>query len=63
MIIGVFAVVLAARLCSAVAATDAHELYENVVSADTADCLHKVSAPWSFQTCILVVALNTSVEA
>ncbi|CAM9875822.1 unnamed protein product [Scytosiphon promiscuus] len=40
----ILATLLAARLYSVIAAADAHELYENVVPADTADCLHKVAA-------------------
>ncbi|CAM9102408.1 unnamed protein product [Hapterophycus canaliculatus] len=38
------AFVLAAPFCSAIASMNAHELYENVVPADTADCLKKVVA-------------------
>ncbi|CAM9476678.1 unnamed protein product [Ectocarpus sp. 8 AP-2014] len=40
----IYAVVLAALLCSASAEEDAQALYHNVVPADTADCLDKVTA-------------------
>ncbi|CAM9405685.1 unnamed protein product [Ectocarpus sp. 6 AP-2014] len=40
----IYAVVLAALLCSASAEEDAKALYHNVIPADTADCLDKVAA-------------------